>query len=408
MFKVVKEGDNTLPSTKIPIVFVPGVMGSRLYFPDINEYWDPNHPIRRMTHWVRISAERARQELHFAARGQVMTEGLDDLEPNERDRGWEGVAWDFYGPFLRWLNNESFFPNTCPVYAAGYDWRQPNRASGAALAARIENVLERERAEKVILVTHSMGGIVTRAALKQKPSLGDKVNGVIHVVQPVTGAVKFYRMCYTGAMSEYDGGKIFASILGSNALDFQTIVSGLPGPVQLMPTNQYRYWDFDWLFHRTGKTDTAYPGTAYMNYRETKIPPGAVDPRGSATVRKDLMDRIVEADAFHEWLRLFKLEDKTWAIYGTGLESDHQAIFKLDKPIGKNNGYLEQRPAEGDGTVPGPSAAALFPKELKKKFPVDKMNWKNHQFEVKGVEHGAAFNSNDVRNIVKAFIKLVR
>jgi hypothetical protein len=145
-----------------------------------------------------------------------------------------------------------------------------------------------------------------------------------------------------------------------------------------------------------------------MNYRDSKIPPGAVDPKTSATVQKELMEVIVKADAFHEELGLSMLKDKTWAIYSTGRESDHRSIFKVDKPIGKNHGYIEDRPAEGDGTVPGSSASALFPNELKKRFPRDPLNAQNRQFEVLKVEHGTAFDSGDVRDIVKKFVTFVK
>ena len=36
----------------LPILFFPGVMGSRLYFPNSHRYWDPDWPLR-MSQWRR-------------------------------------------------------------------------------------------------------------------------------------------------------------------------------------------------------------------------------------------------------------------------------------------------------------------------------------------------------------------
>jgi len=52
-----------------------------------------------------------------------------------------------------------------PVHAFGYDFRRSNFDSGDALLAFIANVIaSHPGAEQVILVTHSMGGLVARAA----------------------------------------------------------------------------------------------------------------------------------------------------------------------------------------------------------------------------------------------------
>ncbi len=54
-----------------------------------------------------------------------------------------------------------------PVHAVGYNWLQSNMDSAQALADRIEKIIGDYKAsgrkcEKVIPVTHSMGGLVAR------------------------------------------------------------------------------------------------------------------------------------------------------------------------------------------------------------------------------------------------------
>ena len=166
MTDVCRVGDNTLDKKTVPIVFVPGVMGSRLHFTDIGEFWNPDSKWDMM-HWLRVSYERCADEFHFEAPAEVMNnKAAGTLSPEERGRGWEGVSWEFYVPFLRYLNNQVFPSADTPVYARGYDWRQSNSLSGVTLANQIHEILELEEAEKVIICTHSMGGLLQAAHLQ--------------------------------------------------------------------------------------------------------------------------------------------------------------------------------------------------------------------------------------------------
>lgn len=211
MANISRVSENTLNTNLVPIIFVPGVMGSRLHFTHSGEYWDPDN-ISRMLHWVCIDAEKEMWELEFAAPAEVMVEqdGNDDivvLSENEKRRGWAGVAWSSYGDFLRWLGKFDFSPAVCPVYCVGYDWRQGNQKSGNYLAARIPKILDDAKAEKAILLTHSMGGLVARSAMNGNPVLEKQVLGVVHTVQPVAGAVVLYRRLFTGMIGGLDGGE---------------------------------------------------------------------------------------------------------------------------------------------------------------------------------------------------------
>ena len=60
-----------------------------------------------------------------------------------------------------------------PVHAMGYNWLQSNRTSGVRVGKRITALMECYKAqgfqcEKVIVVTHSMGGLVARALIHPK------------------------------------------------------------------------------------------------------------------------------------------------------------------------------------------------------------------------------------------------
>jgi pimeloyl-ACP methyl ester carboxylesterase len=425
---VARVGDNTLDTATIPIVFVPGVMGSRLHFTAIDESWDPDSDWA-MFHWLRISAERSRQELALDNTVEVMNAN-DDLTDAQRDRGWGGISWKFYGQFVRDLAAQRFSRYRTPVYVIGYDWRQNNRDSGDAIARRIRAILAGEGAERFVLISHSMGGLVTRACLKSYGDIADKMLGVVHIAQPVHGGVVMVRRMFTGAMSSVDGGSNLARVLGNDRTKHQTIVSAMPGPMQLLVTANYRDSDGSWWYdHVTFEHPSVvhrWEGNPWDLYLQAQSPPGLLAPAGepysvTGVVRREFVRRIGEARTFHEWLGLWK-HDRTWAIYSTGLTVDMRVHFQLpplrveiqvlpgdgfgpgtvlyygtradgstayvESPNPEKRGNVLRRRAESDGTVPIPSAEGLFPDQRHGVGTTGDYNTLR-QFQISGAAHDA-------------------
>ena len=91
-------------------------------------------------------------------------------------------------------------------------------------------------ADRVAIVTHSMGGLVARAACLVNPALAERIAVVVHVCQPSAGAVVLYRRLFTGLVRGLDGGggiadRVFRLLLGSDQATFLANMSGLPGPM---------------------------------------------------------------------------------------------------------------------------------------------------------------------------------
>jgi hypothetical protein len=400
-------GDNTLRTLTVPVVFVPGVMGSRLQLG--GERWDPDS-VGNMIGWAMAGAESTRRQLSLANDGSVMDTAGRKVPADRLPRGWGGVAWAFYGKFLKDLEAQRFGSVSTPVYAVGYDWRQDNRASGRAVATRIGEILAEHGAQKYFLVSHSMGGLVTRAMLKQDGGIAAKALGVVHVAQPALGAAVFYRRMFTGARAGPDGhalsppGIVFRNILGTSRESFQTILSALPGPMQLMITPQYRdTGGRPWLSITPFETAVRreLEAVGWPTYLEPDSPPGLLAAPGDRNALppardQDMRARIEDASSFHDWLLDYK-HPKTWAIYGDGIETDMGAAFDLpprddrdyqpmhhggprgggpqgyrarrsdgrtfyyDRKHPADRGLVLVRREDGDGTVPAPSAQALYP-----------------------------------------------
>lgn len=420
MAEVCKQGDNTLSTRKVPIIFVPGVMGSRLHFPSVNEDWDTDSTWA-MLHWVRISAETARQEMGWRAPAQVMTTN-SGLTPLETQHGWAGVGFGspaFYVNFLRHLVGLTSLCATCPVYAVGYDWRQSNKDSGSALDSQISTILSAEQADNFILISHSMGGLVSRSCLQSSGNAG-KLLGVIHVVQPATGAVVFYRRMYTGAISAIDGGQALAWIQGANARDFATMLSGLRGPCELIPTNDYRdTGGADWLWDDSATPPSAWNGPMFPWYLSATEPPNVwwsvagVTTKVTPTPEADLKARMSESDTFHAGLGLWK-HANTWAIFSTGVTTDMAVRFNTVTAggviLGGAASVQMQRRAQGDGTVPGTSASSLFSAAETSTDVTGHeliMDRSKKQVQVSGVDHAGAFTNGDVQNIIEQMLLII-
>lgn len=220
-----------------------------------------------------------------------------------RQRGWGEVFFKSYGPFLQhmesrlnnmcadgrmhplwadvvgvdpqWWRADPRLPqkiltedelcavaNRCwfPVHAIGYNWLQSNDVSAKNVADRIEKIIEfysnakaaggqaKFECMQVILVAHSMGGLVGRAVIH--PEFGgikDKVLGVVHGVQPAVGAAAAYKRMRAGfedpglsvLNKEQAEASIGAKVSGNCGDEVTAVLANSPGGLQLLPSKSY-------------------------------------------------------------------------------------------------------------------------------------------------------------------------
>lgn len=137
-----------------------------------------------------------------------------------------------------------------PVHAMGYNWLQSNRDSGIRVAERITALMERYKAqgfqcEKVIVVTHSMGGLVARALIHPKMgNLQDKILGIVHGVMPAVGAAAAYKRMRCGfedpgLVSMSPIASITAKVLGNFGPDVTAVLGNAQGGLELLPSQAY-------------------------------------------------------------------------------------------------------------------------------------------------------------------------
>lgn len=132
-----------------------------------------------------------------------------------------------------------------PVHAMGYNWLKSNADSAKELAVRIEGLIAhykeiRFNCEKVILVTHSMGGLVGRALAH--PNIGKmagKILGVVHGVMPAIGAPATYKRMRCGFEEQLAGTHPGPKIIGNEGSEVTAVLGNSPGGLQLLPSRKY-------------------------------------------------------------------------------------------------------------------------------------------------------------------------
>ncbi|MBP9009994.1 MAG: hypothetical protein KBG13_01600, partial [Syntrophaceae bacterium] len=138
----------------LPIIFIPGIMGSRLKTKSGKTVWDPdaldfmffNYGI-----WWGVSA-KSRKELVIGKQftpeylevmqdDAIQTKRIADpggIDKTRKERGWGGVSWSTYGDILKvlhkrlWDETVSLFYEF-PVHAFGYNWTASNDLAGKKL-----------------------------------------------------------------------------------------------------------------------------------------------------------------------------------------------------------------------------------------------------------------------------------
>lgn len=148
-----------------------------------------------------------------------------------------------------------------PVHAMGYNWLKSSKASAQRLVDRINQLMSRYQGqgfqcEKVIIVTHSMGGLVARALIH--PEMGnmkDKILGMVHGVMPVIGAGATYKRMRCGFEDHLFS--IPPKVLGNTGAKVTAVLANAPGALELLPSQNYGN---NWLqVTRDGQTLLSLP-----------------------------------------------------------------------------------------------------------------------------------------------------
>ncbi|QKN82975.1 esterase/lipase family protein [Scandinavium goeteborgense] len=278
-----------LPERVIPIVFLPGVMGSNLKGKDSQSVWLANSELTYdLLKWTSFSSIKRKKLLdptttQVANIGDIEVEGPKEraMFKSRRERGWGEVVAMSYGTFLSWLqdalnDHDTMITNkmsnsdrktlreqlmdknlgaeigeACltenevdlsykyffPVHAMGYNWLESNLISGDKIKNRIEKIIQDYQSsgykcEKIILVTHSMGGLVARCCSELLDG-SSNILGIVHGVMPDSGSPMAYKRMKSGEAGTTGW------VIGSSGEEMTPVLAQSPGPLQLLPGTAY-------------------------------------------------------------------------------------------------------------------------------------------------------------------------
>jgi pimeloyl-ACP methyl ester carboxylesterase len=228
-----------------------------------------------------------------------------------------------------------------PVHAMGYNWLRENAESGVTIADRIRTLMKRYQdqgfqCEKVILVTHSMGGLVARAVIHpDMGNLNEQVLGVVHGVMPAMGAGTAYKRVRCG----FEGSGISARILGYIGSHVTPVLGNAQGGLELLPSQAYGN---HWLqVKQNGTTIKSLPekgdpyeeiykvrGKWFGLLREKWINPANM----SASGFKRTCELLNRARNFHNTIA-DTYHDESYAHYGADSAGAawHKVVWEIDK-----------------------------------------------------------------------------
>src|SRR6185436_141041 len=137
-----------------PLVFIHGIKGSELT--------DAHGAVNWFTAWQALGLSTPDLSLPLQWNGDVQQrDSLVATGPLDT------VAWhDVYAPFLKWAaaSGRAFHP-------FAYDWRRDNLETTDAFIRFLEKVRRESNDARIQVVAHSMGGLITLAAIHRRPEL---------------------------------------------------------------------------------------------------------------------------------------------------------------------------------------------------------------------------------------------
>lgn len=325
---------------------------------------------------------------------------------------------------------------TYPIYACGYNWLESNERSADRLEKKIAAIKKywtdaKQDCKQVILITHSMGGLVGRACAARIP---DEIVGVVHGVMPALGAPVCYRRIACGTetssptnypLANIAMGK-FADIAGRTAAETTPVMATAPGPLELLPNDQYpKPWLFASVMVRAAKAPTDLVplpvGSSYELYRDTSswyrmIDPGLADPANKykGNVLRHIEKAIDQAENFHSKVLGNYYHKNTFAFFGSDVAYRSFGTFRWLAHIVADappkgafaGGRLIRRTAQGFREVEGAKGEKLLFQHSEQDAPGDgtvpmrsgegPSGLAKRTFNTNGYDHQGSYSNDDM------------
>lgn len=219
---------NSKEPTGCPVIFIPGILGSRIVC-DTGELYFPIPPVGKPNFsemLLNIDGESDQTTTPCNASA--------DTPPGELGLLTSVGPQDVYGGMFKFLQSIG----TNGVYAYPYDWRRSVPAAEVGLEKLVNAVLKETGAKHVVLVAHSMGGLVTQDYINTGKN-AENVSRAVTIGTPYWGAPKSLIALLNGRSNEFTTEKL-DFMFGEAAL--QNAVRNYLGLFWLYPSAAYGPW----------------------------------------------------------------------------------------------------------------------------------------------------------------------
>ncbi len=217
-----------------PIILVPGVAGSQLML-DGQEYW------AAVGDQVFSLDDEFLEALALPADGVPVDGSARNGDILRRESieiiGLPVKEADFYATIIERFAALGYDEGQ-NLFIFPYDWRIDSAIEAARLRAFIDDVREEANADRVDIVAHSMGGLVTLDALSVAEMDG-KVARVVTLGTPVLGATKalgvieYKAICFTEEILDLH--------CITNPTTAQRVMRNFPAGYQLLPSREFQH-----------------------------------------------------------------------------------------------------------------------------------------------------------------------
>ncbi|MFH5254890.1 esterase/lipase family protein [Burkholderia semiarida] len=365
-------------ASSLAIVFVPGILGSAL-----------EDTANQKMIWGNMS-------LPYLAT-LALPPALIDENANSTIRSTvlEGMAGlDFYGNALRQMKQATSNLHI-QFLACGYDWRRDIRAGAQELDRCINSL---PRASRIIIVAHSMGGLVSwQWAMQHAHDAAPKhkLMQLVTLGSPLIGSCEIIRMIEQGYMQPTVGDKIvprdqpqpepfegFATLfkrIKSNVSNDVTseltqsvrpLILTWPGAIELTPRPSDRAADFICLHvPRPGRDMADTKNVSYYDPAFWVLPLGH-SLLGGYTLPPQYKDVLAKARDFRSRFDADRLNVPVWLYYSIVYEVPNQRETLVDEHqtaiLGQSSRSKDGwETVQGDGRVPITSAnVASAPQDI--------------------------------------------
>ncbi len=220
---------NGKPPTGCPIVFIPGFLGSRITCNE-GELWT------NLKDLAKFADMQLQPDGEHDAGAPGTCGGSAAPIPGEEGIVSSAGPKDVYGGALAYLNRIA--PGR--VYGFTYDWRKSPLVALEALNREVEKVTTKTGSSYVVLMAHSMGGLVTQAYIENS-AYAKKVIRAVTLGTPYWGAPKSHIALLAGL----SGGPSF-ELMGLDTFaageNLQVAARNYEGLYWLYPSANYGPW----------------------------------------------------------------------------------------------------------------------------------------------------------------------